>query len=293
MWRGRLIAAGGLALGLLAPASSQAELLDANCPGPPTTGGTGGGYSAQTFIAQHTGTIVRGEMTVQKGAGANFQLSIWNAVLNTGPVSPPLGTSAPISDTTIPNGVQTPVDGVFNPGVPVTAGTVYAIAIRRVDNSSYTTGDRSDRTCPGFEFGSNTGMGAWAFGLPQYDYMFQTFVEPSNDLTIKSQVGRTLTVGVLNAGSLSLAGAAVAVKSSAAISKKRKKKPQILIAPSQATAAGPGDVTLAIALTKAGKQRLKQKGKVVSGATVTFQPTGGQPKSVQTTIKIKGKRKHK
>jgi hypothetical protein len=280
-----------LALGALAAAPSFATLPDASCPGPSSSGPSGGGYSAETFMAQHTGRIVAGEMQVQKSIGADWVLHIWNANLTTGPVYPPLGASATIPDSSIPNGVPAPVNGAFSPGVPVTAGATYAISVSRVNGSSFMTLDRNGDPCPGHEFGSNTGMGTWAFALPQFDYLFRTFVEPPNDITVKSQVGRVLTVSVANAGSVSLAGAPVGGKDAAAIAKKGKKR--VLIAAAQATAPGPGDVTVPINPTKAGKARFKRKGKLSSPVTVTFTPTGGQAKSVATTVTLKRLKKKK
>ena len=172
-----MIAGGIAAVALLGlgPASAQAELLDANCPGP-TNAGASFSAQAQTFTAVHTGTLVRGEMFVAKTAGPDFQMYILAATAS-GPFGPALGAvtipdSAVANVTPSPAGPSAPIDGTFSPAVPVTAGQQYAIVVTR-DGGSFLPKDRSGDPCPGGEFNGTVG-GSWTGHDPNYDYPFST-----------------------------------------------------------------------------------------------------------------------
>jgi hypothetical protein len=275
---GTLLTLGALAL---LPAGASAALPDASCPGP-TTSMTAHGKLAQTFTAQRTGGIVSGQMFVSKTSPeGDFLMEIFRADAN-GPTGGAIGSTV-VPDSSVPNGMSTAVNGTFAVPAPVTAGGSYAIALGRTGGVIFR--DRSGNPCPGNEF--SFAAGVWDLVNPTYDLPFSVMVEPSNEISLKSQQGRTITLTVPNAGTLSVAGVPAGGKGAAA----KKRKRRALIKPAQATATGPGDVTVALALTKAGKQRFKQKGQLRSAVTVTFSPTGGQPKSIDASVKLKRKKK--
>jgi hypothetical protein len=288
--RGKLIVAGALALAAIAPASSQAAVLDANCPGPTNAGFSG--TEAQTFTAVHTGTLVSAEMFIAKSTGANFQMQIFNAGPS-GPTGSALATVA-IPDSAVanvpspgPTSASAPIDGTFSPGVPVTAGQMYAVFVSR-PGSSFIAKDRSGDPCPGNEFAQQPD-GSWLMANPNYDFPFSTQVElpaPSNQFTIKSQVGRTVTVTVPGPGTLTLGQAALPPGVATAI------RGFEVLRGSSATATGAGDFTLPILLNKSGKRQLRQRGKLSRTGEVTFTPTGGSAKAVDFPIKLKNRRRH-
>jgi hypothetical protein len=120
------------------------------------------------------------------------------------------------------------------------------------------------------------------------------FKLPSNEFSIVGVQGRTLIVNVDSPGKVVVTqtGASSSRAVEAKKKKKRKKKSNLLLHPSSASG-GPGQVVIPLLLTKRANQKLKQKGKVSIAATVTFTPTGGEPKSKGTTLQIKGKKKKK
>lgn len=266
----------GLALLALGPATSQAALPDATCPGPTNGGETG--TEAQTFTAVHTGTLVRGEMFIAKVPGSDFQMQIF-AAGPSGPTGPALGT-ATIPDSSVvsvpsplPPGPSEPADGTFSPGVPVTAGQMYAIVVTRLGPEFWLTKDRSGNPCPGNEF--NLDMdGSWMLKNPTYDYPFSTFVTPPNAFTIGSVNAkrRTVTLTLPGPGAVDI----TATK---------------LVKSSHTDVAAGGDVVVPVALAKRGKSLLRKKGKLKALLGITFTPTGGEPSAQSAKLKLKGKHK--
>jgi hypothetical protein len=277
-----------MAVFVLGAPSAQAALLDANCPGPPN-GFEASGSQAQTFTAQRTGGIVRAELSIGKSAGADFQMQILNANAF-GPIDGAIG-SATIPDSSLPNRPNpgdepTAIQGTFNPQVSVTAGHQYAIVLTRPGGPSWLTRDRNGNPCPGNEF-TKPSPSTWAVKNPDFDYPFQTFVEPSNQVSVKSQIGRTLTVTVPNDGTVSVTGVPVKIGGKGVAASAKKKA---LIAGSQIAVSAAGDVAVPLSLTKPGKGRLRLKGKLSSNVTVTFLPTGGQAGSIEAPVKLKRKK---
>lgn len=263
--------------------SAQAALLDANCPGPTTSGSTG--TQAQTFTAVNTGTLVHGEMFVAKTAGADFQMFILNAG-PLGPTGPALGV-ANIPDSSVANvpspaplSPSAPIDGTFSPGVSVTAGQQYAIVVTRLGgNSSYIGKDRHNASCAGGEFSGTVG-GTWTSRDPEYDFPFSTFVIPPNTFTIGKVKGTKVTMTVPGPGGVDIASAG-GTKASLAAKK--------LVKSSHTDVTAAGDVTVRIPLTKRGKSLLRRKGKLNVKAAITYTPTGGDPNSVTSKLKLKHK----
>lgn len=277
MNRGRRIASGllGLALLGLAPASAQAALLDANCSVPTNAGFSGS--EAQTFTAVHTGTLVRGEMFVAKTAGADFQMQILNAGPS-GPTGGALGTTT-IPDSSIanvpspgPTSPSAPVDGTFSPGVSVTAGQQYAIVVTRIAGS-FVAKDNNTNPCPGNEFSGTVG-GTWTLINPSYDFPFSTYVNPTNAFTIGKVKGKKVLLNLPGPGAVDIAGVGTGGIHP--------------VKPSHVDV-GPGPAVVVIRLTKPGKLRLHRQGKLKVTARFTYTPTGGEPNSVTSKLKLRGK----
>jgi hypothetical protein len=267
--RGRriVIAALGVTLLGLAPATAQAELLDASCPGP--TNGGSSATEAQTFTAVHTGTLLRGEMFVAKTAGAGFQMQILNAGPS-GPTGNALATTS-VPDSSVANvpspgpaSPSAPIDATFSPGVSVTAGQQYAILVTR-PGSSFVSKDRNNAGCPGNEFNGTVG-GSWMLRDPTYDFPFSTFVNPINAFTIGKVKGTKVSLTLPGPGGVDLA--------------KTKR-----IKPSHTDFTSGGQVTVRVHLTKLGKGVLGAGGKVK--AAITYTPTGGDPDTLTRKLKRK------
>jgi hypothetical protein len=291
MSHGRLIASGALGLMLLGlgPASAQAAVLDANCPGPPDGGSSKA--AAQTFTAVHTGTLVRGEMFVSKSAGADFQMQI----LHAGPLGPTggaLGTTT-IADSSIPNvpspspgSPSSPVDGTFTPGVSVVAGQQYAIILDR-SGGGFLSKDRSGDPCPGSEWLGTAG-GTWTAVDPGSDYPFSTYVnpptpvpvKPTNDFTIDTLKGKLLTLTLPGPGTVDVAGGGGSKAVAAA---------KTFVKSTQTIVPAAGAITIPIRLTKRATASLRQKGKLKLSAAITYTPTGGDPKTLPAKLKLKRK----
>lgn len=94
---------------------------------------------------------------------------------------------------------------------------------------------------------------------------------PSNQFTIGGLDGRTLSVDVASAGTVSIDDAG---------SKDRLKESEVT--------GGPGTVEVKVKLTKPAKRALKARGKVKAKTEVTFAPTGGTAATQATKLKVRG-----
>ncbi len=94
---------------------------------------------------------------------------------------------------------------------------------------------------------------------------------PSNQFTIGQLDGRTLSVDVASAGTVSIDDAG---------SKDRLKATEVT--------GGPGAVEVAVKLTKPAKRIVRRKGKVKAKTEVTFAPTGGTAATQATKLKVRG-----
>jgi hypothetical protein len=171
----------GLAITLaIAPAPATAEpVLDANCPGPPTGLVVVGSNArrAQTFTAQTTGTLVRGEFEIDKEAmtTADWVMQIVTTDASGVPTNTVLASTA-IPDAAVPVGNSRLV-GTFAAPADVQAGQRYAIVVTR-PALGFLAGERGGDPCPGNEFFSVSQAGAWIQDLASLDHVFAVFVEP-------------------------------------------------------------------------------------------------------------------
>ena len=118
--------------------------------------------------------------------------------------------------------------------------------------------------------------------------------KPSNKFSIrknfkssKSGTKVTLEVVVPGPGLVKAADRSLVPKGKAKASAKKRPKAVALFSPVSKTAAAAGTVKLTLKLTKAGKAKLKKKGKVLAKAAVTYTPTGGDPATQKVNVKFK------
>jgi hypothetical protein len=180
---GAVAAVGVLAVLALAPAPASAEpVLDATCPGPLDNYVAIGSTSrlAQTFTAQTTGSLIRGEVEIQKNAmtTGDFVMQIVAADGSGVPTDTVLASTT-LPNASVPEGPSRLVV-VFATPASIEAGQQYAIVVSRPGSSfaSAGVGERGGDPCPGQEFFSNTEAGSWMSAPAQFDLVFSVFVQP-------------------------------------------------------------------------------------------------------------------
>ena len=267
----------------ISPTNSRAALPDASCPGPPnalSVFNSANERRAQPFTTQNTGSLVQGQAAVNKPApGGDWQLQVLATDASGVPTNTVLASTT-ISDAAVPMGDST-LGGTFAPPASVSAGQQYALAVSR-PAAWYLQRRADDPSCPGREFFSPSQTAPFMPSGTPSDMIFATFVDPPNDFSIGKLQGRKLRITVPGAGRIDVRDAAAASVAGGTIAATKK-----LLKPSGSTAGGPGTVTVALRLTKAAKQKLKQKGKVKAKAGITFAPTGGTANRRSATLKIK------
>jgi hypothetical protein len=134
--------------------------------------------AAQTFTAQNTGSLVRGEVSVFKpvSSSGDWVMEIHTTDAMGTPTNNGLGSTG-IPDSAVPEGFVTLV-GTFSPGVSVQAGQRYAISVRR-EAAFSVRGHSGGSACPGGGFSSPTSAGSWS-GPTALDIIFAVFVAPSH-----------------------------------------------------------------------------------------------------------------
>ena len=264
---------------LLAAGSARAQVLDANCPGPPNTSvdPDPGDRDVQTFTAQRTGSLVRGETEISKpGGAADWVMQIVTTDGSGTPTNNVLASTT-IANASVPDG-DSRIVGLFGSPASVVAGQQLGLLIAR-PGESYTLRDQSGAPCPGQEFFSASGGPFMA--EPIFDFVFAVFVKPSNVVTV-SKITRnqkkgtaTLTLNVPNPGELTGSGNGVKASSAglAVISK----------------SVGAGQVQLLIKAKGKKKKQLNQKGKVKLNVAITYTPTGGDPATKSLKVNLKKK----
>ena len=258
------------------PAPAQ-DLLDANCPGPPNTATDPdvGDRDVQTFTAQRTGSLVRGETEISKpGGAADWVMQIVTTDGSGTPTNNVLASTT-IANASVPDG-DSRIVGLFGSPASVVAGQQLGLLITR-PGESYTLRDRSDDPCPGREFFSASG-GPFMAEQPIFDFVFAVFVKPTNAFTLgaitrnKKNGTATLTVNAPNPGELTASGNGVRASSAgrAVISK----------------SVGAGQAQLLIKAKGKKKKQLNQRGKVKLSVAVTYIPTGGDPSTQSVKVKL-------
>jgi len=104
---------------------------------------------------------------------------------------------------------------------------------------------------------------------------------PSNQFTIGELDGKRLSLSVASAGQVSVNDAAAQTAGTSAIAAAKKR-----LKPASASG-GPGVIEVTLKLTKLGKRKLREKGKVRVNARITFTPAGGTANSQTQRLKIR------
>jgi hypothetical protein len=183
---------------VIGPGATPAEadsVLDANCPGPhdgPFTGVLTDWREAQTFTAQTTGSLVRGELELQIkfGAPGDFVMQVVAADASGVPTNTVLASTT-IPDASVPD-ASSRFAGTFAAPASVVAGGQYALLITRPGGGNFGLWTRDGNICPGQPFRSDPLGGAWFLESPYYDLVFAVFVEPVLEPPPKAE--RTLTL---------------------------------------------------------------------------------------------------
>jgi hypothetical protein len=170
------LAAGLVALVVPAPASA---VPDAGCPGPPGDAITltAGERGAQTFTAQNTGSLTRGELLVMKGAATTGDWTM--QILTTSATGTPTNqvlASTTIADAGVPTGTST-LGGDFAVPAQVSAGTMYALSLSR-SGAPWDMPDRFDNPCEGAQYRAAPPPATFAVaGSGTQDAIFQIYVD--------------------------------------------------------------------------------------------------------------------
>jgi hypothetical protein len=234
-----------------------------------------GDRDVQTFTAQRTGSLVRGETEISKpGGAADWVMQIVTTDGSGTPTNNVLASTT-IANASVPDG-DSRIVGLFASPASVVAGQQLGLLITR-PGESYTLRDRSDNPCPGQEFFSASG-GPF-MSEPIFDFVFAVFVKPTNAFTLgtttrnKKKGTATLTVNAPNPGELSGSGNDAKVASAAVTSK----------------SVGAGPAQLLIKAKGKKKRKLNETGKVKLKVAITYTPTGGDPSTQSIKVKLKKK----
>ena len=168
-----------LALGTAAPAVAE-PVPDSGCPSATPSGlGSQNKGVAQSFVAQTTGALVRGEFEIVESPATvgDFLMQVLTTDALGRPTTTALATTQ-IADPPGPAGTPRRIAGDFAIPASVIAGQSYGLSLRRVSSGNWNMQENNDQTCPGQEW-QDSGLGtAWGGVGDEYDTVFQTFVEP-------------------------------------------------------------------------------------------------------------------
>jgi hypothetical protein len=171
----------GSMVGLGTTPAAAEPVLDANCPGPPNSMGNTAtdARRAQTFTAQTTGSVIRGEVEINKPAMSTLGDFVMQVVAVDTFAFP---TNTVLASTTIPNASvpsgNTRIAGDFAAPASVVAGERYALLITRPGGQAFLIRDRNGNPCLGQEFLSLSLDGEWILEA-DFDLVFSIFVEPA------------------------------------------------------------------------------------------------------------------
>jgi hypothetical protein len=255
-----------------------ASVPDARCPGPPDSfiGLDGTFREAQSFSAQHRGTVVRASIVIDKtNAGGDFLVQIleFDPVFTSLPVNGALG-SGTIPDASVPIGTSTQSVTL---NAPVSTGT-NVLVVSRPGGAPSNLGMRTGDHCLGQEYFSPSPTGDWSEGNPDFDLVYELTVEPSNRFSIHQVTQRKITVIVPGPGLL-------AAHEAPRPRRKGKRLPR-LVKPTQTSEFHSGYAYLPMHLTRAGAATVKAKPVVKAQVLVTFTPIGGQPGAMQIPVPL-------
>ena len=237
-------------------------------------------------VSPVAGTVVGG--SVKQGSGGALS---WGSVSLRVVHPSPGGLYQVIArgpDNAIPAGV-----GIFpvSASVPIAKGDIVAVQATNAVVDADTAGST-------YLWNSTAGFPVGGPPIPlnaggNRELLYNARIDPSNTFTIGAPVGgkggkATVVVTVPNPGTIeagSVNDKTLPVKATEAKKKKKKAKP--LLVHATAAAASPGQVTLTLQASKAGRNLLRQKGKLKTTAKIVYTPTSGSAGSQTIKLKLK------
>ncbi len=161
-----------------ASTAEAAPVPDASCTVP--TGSTltpvnGNLAVAQTFTAQHTGTLATAQATLTNVSPSALPWLLQIAKTDGSGLPSSILASVSVPNT-LASGGQGPVTGTFAAPAPVTAGSLYALVISRPGSGTYGIADEGGNPCPGQAYFQNT-VGGPFMAFAFVDFGFATTVE--------------------------------------------------------------------------------------------------------------------
>jgi hypothetical protein len=269
-----VLVSGLLGLATILPATASAAVNVVSCPFENVNSGdyADRGFYVTDYQGTNLDTVTLGN--TQSVAGAYTITMTARGGTYDGPI---VGTSTVM--TTLPD-TETRVNFPFG-GAPVARGSTITFAFSSTGPGLFAY-DVGVGPCPGVTQTNGTTPPLDSF---RRDSVGLTITQvPSNDFTYTLS-GKSLLVGVSFPGTVRVSDAASPLGASTA-----RKKRRLLLKPSRASGSPP-TIKVPLLLAKAGKLKLRQKGKVTVNAKVTFTPDGGTAKTQTALLRIKGKRK--
>ena len=167
-------------LAIAAAPASAAEVADASCPGPATSNrfaGQGDVRFAQTFTAQHSGTLT----TVQLGVLVTGTAADWEVRILATSGGVPVSSGGVLASTTVDD-ATVPMSGqiTVHPSPPplLVAGQQYAVAVTRPGSDSIGVLTVTGDPCPGDFFIAGPDPNSFGMEGSDHEMVFSAFVTP-------------------------------------------------------------------------------------------------------------------
>ncbi|HEU5433875.1 MAG TPA: hypothetical protein VFU81_19555 [Thermomicrobiales bacterium] len=161
-----------------AAAGAATIVADAFCPTPATLTGFGRARFAQTFTAQHTGTLTRVQVFAHSPDPANtddYRFEIRKTTRNGKPGKTVLASTVVNNVVRPAPGQTTQVTAEFNPGARIEKGKRYALVLSCVNCSEPNVRSNTDPGCAGALF-EDDGLTNTFTKDPGTDIVFSAFV---------------------------------------------------------------------------------------------------------------------
>jgi hypothetical protein len=266
--------------------ASAAEVPDASCQPTPDAGVTRAKV-AQTFTALHTGQVTSATMQISKPASTteDYLIEVRTVDMSGVPTETGLGSAA-VPASGLPDDVFAYFTANFSTPASVVAGQPYALVLSR-PGTNVIAGAKDADPCAGAGYSASVITDPFSVLCPTtcWDLVFAVFVtpqpvqKPTNGFSFgelkrnKKKGTATLNLTLPNPGELTASGDGVRAASAgrAVISK--------------SVTAGPAQLLIKAKGKK--KKTLNETGKVKLNVVVTYTPTGGDPSTQSTRVKLK------
>ncbi len=224
--------------------------------------------SGNSYIVKGAGTITSWSHIAQLGAGQRLKLKVFRPVA---------GSTYTVVGQDVPRDLVSGAFHTFPASIPVKAGDVLGLTSLAGgpgcafdvpgETIYFRSGDLPDGASGSFSPDSDFRLNAAAVIVPTNKFSF------GETMRNKKKGTATLTVDVPGPGELVLAGNGVKAAGSARSA--------------ATTVAAPGVVQLLIRAKGKKKRKLNENGKVKLNPSVTYTPTGGNPSTQSTKLKLK------